>query len=226
MKRIHSAITGLLRTCGVAALALLLAGFATAGLAADSPMPAWATTHVSVAMCQGSKMHLMATGTVAVVYERVYTVLMATNILEVVAKAYQRELPANAKTNLVVIPVDANGRYTVDWKDERADVHDLVRRTDTNNFFEGGFIITGVRYFGAFESVMTLHVQRTPAGQADFRADVLIYPHNGLIRFVFNNLISVESYFRVTMNEMSAEITRVCTSLCQSDNVPAVFPPR
>lgn len=199
---------------------MLLAGIAFAGPAYDFAMPAWATSHVSVAMCKGTRMHLVATGGVAVAYERVYAVLMSSNILEQVEAAYLRELPAGTKADLVVIPAGFRGRYRVDWKDEWADVSDVWRKTDTNSFFEGGYVVTGVRYFGAFETVMNIRVQRTPSGQADFRADVLVYPHNGLIRFVFKNLISVESYFRVTMNEMSAEIRRVCTTLCQSSNVP------
>ena len=204
---------------------LLLAGMTLAGSSDAFAVPAWATSQVSSAMCKGSIMHLVATGCVAAAYERVYTVLMAPKILEDVAAAYQRELPAGAKSNLVVTPMGSNGRYTVDWKGERADVRDVWRQTDTNNFFEGGYIITGRRSFGSFETVMNLHLQRSAAGQADFRADVLIYPHNGLIRFIFNNLLSVEAYFRTTMDEMSADIRRVCTSLCQANTVPTAAAP-
>lgn len=202
----------------LAASALLLFGLAVPGRAADYSVPAWATSHVSSAMCRGSKMHLVATGSVAVAYERAYVVLMGSNILERVEASYRRELAAGAKTNLVVIPLGTNGHYTVVWKDDPADVRDLWRKTDTNNFFEGGYVITGERSFGAFETVMNIRVQRTETGQAGFRADVLIYPHNGLIRFIFKNLLSVEDYFRDTMVEMSAEIERVCTRLCQAND--------
>jgi len=205
----------------LAATALLFVGVAGLGRADDYPMPAWATSHVSSAMCRGSKMHLVATGNVAVAYERAYVVLMGSNILERVAASYRRELAAGAKTNLMVIPLGTNGHYTVVWKGEPADVRDLWRKTDTNSFFEGGYVITGKRFFGAFETVMNIRVQRTETGQANFRADVLIYPHNGLIRFVFNNLLSVEDYFRDTMVEMSAEIERICTKLCQANDDPA-----
>lgn len=218
--RMHrgSRIVGRRRFRFVAATALLFAGLAVSGRAADYPLPAWATSHVSSAMCRGSKVHLVATGSVAVAYERAYVVLMGSNILERVAASYQRELAAGAKTNLMVIPLDRNGHYTVLWKGDSADVRDLWRKTDTNSFFEGGYVITGERYFGSFETVMNVRVQRTNTGQASFRADVLIYPHNGLIRFIFNNLLSVEDYFRDTMADMSAEITRVCTRLCQSND--------
>lgn len=200
---------------------LLLAGFALPGRADDYPLPDWATAHVSSAMCRGSKIHLVATGDVAVAYARVYAVLMDPKILEKVASAYRRELPSGAKTNLVVTPLDTNGHYLVDWNNERADVRDLWRGTDTNNYFQGGYVMTGKRFFGSFETVMNVRVQRTKTGQATFRADVLIYPHNGLIRFIFNNFISVESYFRNTMTGLSAEIKRICTNLCLTDNTPA-----
>lgn len=179
-------------------------------------MPAWATSHVTTAMCRGSKMHLVATGDMAVAYERAYAVLMDTRILEKVAAAYLRDLPAGTKTNLVITPAGTNGLYLVDWQDERADVHDIWRNTDADRFFEGGFLIAGRRPFGKFESVMNLRVMRTDAGQARFQADVFIYPHNGLVRFVFKNLFSVERYFRDTMVDMSAELKRVCTTLCQA----------
>ena len=208
----------------LAAAGTLLAAFAGPGRAANDPLPAWSTSHVSAAMCKGSTMHLVATGCVAVAYERTYAVLMRKSILEDVQAAYLRKLPAGAKTHLVITPIGRNGRYRVDWQDEPADVRDVWRATDTNRFFEGGYIITGTRYFGAFETVMNIRVQRTDTGQAGFRADVIVYPHNGLIRFVFKNLLSVESYFRKTMDEMSAQIKRVCTDLCQPDAVPAAAP--
>ncbi|MEI8243549.1 MAG: hypothetical protein WCI17_09810 [bacterium] len=207
--------------CAIACLALLLPGLAPAVWAADAVMPAWARPHVTSAMRKGSQMHLVATGEVAVAYERVYAVLMRSNILEDVEAAYLRELPAGADTNLMITPVGTNGLYYFDWKDERAEVRDVWRRTDTNSFFEGGYVMTGERYFGSFESVMNLRVQRTGTGQASFRADVFVYPHNGLIRFIFNNLLSVEDYFRDTLIEMSDEIKRICTSLCQTNGAPA-----
>ena len=98
---------------------------------------------------------------------------------------------------------------------------DVWRATEADQSFDGGFVITGARFFGSFETVMNVHLQRTESGQASFRADVLIYPHNGLIRFIFNNLLSVEGYFRKTMVDMSAEMKRICTSLCLSSPVPA-----
>ena len=200
----------------IAGFVLVLGGFfPDACVAAEAPVPAWATSHVSTAMCSGSKLHLVATGEVAAAYERAYVVLMHTNVLLDVAANYLRELPAGQKTNLVVTPVaGSNGQYVVEWTGERADVWDVWRQTDTNSFFEGGFISTGERFFGTFETVMTIHVDRTEQGRAAFRADVLVYPHNGLIRFIFSNLISVESYFRKTVDDMGAEMTRICTSLC------------
>jgi hypothetical protein len=221
MKRLTLSTARWFRLCVMAGGVLPIMGVTLPGLAQDYPMPAWAVPHVSAAMCMGSKLHLVATGGLDVAYERAYVVLMNTNILAEVQAAYLRELAAGAKTNLVITPFGTNGHYWVDWNNERADVFDVGRRTDTNNFFEGGYIVTGTRYFGAFETVINIRVQRIETGQASFRGDVLIYPHNGLIRFLFSNVFSVESYFRNTMIDMSAEIKRVCTSLCQSNNAPA-----
>lgn len=203
-------------------LTLLLAGVAGSGIAEDYPVPAWATSRVTSAMCEGSRMHLVVTGVVTVAYEQVYAALMRTNILQDVARAYLRELPAGAKTNLTITPRREQGRYIVVWKDERAEVVDVWRWTGTNSFL-GGFVIKGKRFFGPFETVMTILVQRTPGGQACFQADVLIYPHNGLIRFLFNNVFSVEDYFRDVLIEMSDEIKRICINLCKA---PAAAPAR
>ena len=201
-----------------------LAGRVGAAATDGFPLPAWSVSQVSSAMSKGHPLHLVATGEVAVAYERVYTALMRTNVLLDVASTYLHDLPAGAKTNLLITPLPTPGHYTVSWNGERADVFDLWRQTDTNTYFEGGFIITGKRYFGAFESVLNLRLRRTESGQAGFRADVLVYPHNGLIRFIFNNLLSVEDYFRRTVNEMGAEIRRLCTSLCRAHTGPAVAP--
>jgi hypothetical protein len=199
----------------MAAFVLAVGAAVCPGFTAEYPIPSWATSQVSSAMCRGSRMHLVAPGTVAVAYTRAYDVLMGSNLLERVAAAYLRDLPPGAKTNLVITPVGTNGRYLVDWLGDRADVRDFWRNTDTNTFFEGGYVMTGERYFGKFESVMNVRVTPTTNGEAFFRADALIYPHNGLIRFIFKNLLSVERYFRQTMIELSAEITRVCTTLCK-----------
>ncbi|MEI6211923.1 MAG: hypothetical protein WCR06_09910 [bacterium] len=202
----------------MALVAMLLAAQTDSSLAdaTDYPVPAWAKSQVTSAMREGSRMHLVATGGVAVAFERVQAVLMHTNILKDVEASYLRELPAGAQTNLMITVQRAKGHYTVDWKDEQAEVRDVWRQTDTNNFLEGGYVVTGERFFGSFETVMTIRVQRTPEGQACFRADVLIYPHNGLVRFLFNNLFSVEDYFRDVLVEMSEEIKRVCINLCKA----------
>ncbi len=177
------------------------------------PVPAWATSSVSSAMCQGSKLHLVATGEVAVAYERVYGALMHSNVLDEIASVYLHELPAGEKPSLVVTPREGRGRYAVDWQQKRADVQDVWRHTDTNSFFEGGYVMTGRRYFGTFETVLVVHVQRTPTGHANFRADVLIYPHNGLLRYSVTHLLPVDAYFRRTMQEMGAKIRHICTVL-------------
>jgi hypothetical protein len=203
------------RRMRAAAWLLLLAGGVLPVLAGGVPLPAWSTGRVSRAMCQGSRLRLVATGEVAVAYERAFEKLMHTNILMDVQAVYHSELKPGEKTNLVITALGRSGHYYVDWKDERADVEDVWRATDTNSFFEGGFVITGERYFGDFETVLNVRVQRLAGGNAGFCADVQIYPHNGLIRFIFNNLLSVEDYFRDTMVEMSAEIRRVCTALCR-----------
>jgi hypothetical protein len=205
----------------IAGFALLLTSLASAGQTEDFAMPAWATAHVSSAMCQGSQMHLVVTGNVAVAYERAYAVLTVSNVLENVGASYIRTLPAGAKTNMVIIPTATNREYTVIWQNDRGDVRDVWHRTDTNTFFEYGYVITGERFFGAFETIMDVHVLRTGNGQTAFRADLLVYPHNGIVRFIFSNLISVERYFRDTTDRMSAEVARVCGDLCQSNDVAA-----
>lgn len=165
-------------------------------------------------------MHLVSTGGVAVAYEHVYATLMRTNILENVQAVYLRDLPVGTRTNLVITPAGTGGCYHVEWQGERAEVHDVRRATDTNTYFEGGYIITGKRGFGSFETVMNIRVQRTGVGQASFRVDALVYPHNGFIRFLFRNLLSVDDYFRDTMINMSAQFKRICTNLCLSNDVP------
>ena len=185
-------------------------------------MPAWAASHVSSAMCEGSQMHLVVTGNVAVAYERAYAVLTVSNVLENVGTSYIRTLPAGAKTNLMIAPVGTNGQYLVFWQGDRGDVRDVWHRTDTNTFFEYGYVITGERFFGSFETIMDVRVLRADNGQTDFRADLLVYPHNGFVRFIFNNLVSVERYFRDTTDRMSAEVARICGDLCQSNDVAAV----
>jgi len=202
------------------ALGLLLLPMFSAPLqAAGYSMPGWATSQVSSAMCQGSRMHLVATGSVAVAYERAYRSLLVPDLMLRVEAAYQRGLTPGTPTNLAItaVPPDAN-RYYVDWLGDRADVREVWRATDTNTFFEGGYIGTGERFFGAFEAVVNIRVQRLPDGNTGFRADALVYPHNGIIRFVFQNLLSVESYFHDTMVEMSAEIARLCIEICRMDN--------
>lgn len=188
-------------------------------------MPDWSTSYVSTAMCEGSRLHLVATGEISVAYARVYGALMLSNMLENVQAVYLHELPAGAKTNLLITPQGGRGHFRVEWNGEPADVRDVWRQTDTNNFFEGGFVIIGERFFGSFETVMNIHIQRMEDDHASFRADVLIYPHNGVIRFIFSNVLSVESYFRRTMQDMSAEMKRLCTSLAQQDVAPAPAAP-
>ncbi len=166
-------------------------------------------------MCQGSKLHLMTTGEVAVAYERVYGALMRSNVLEEIASVYLQELPAGEKPSLVVTPREGRGRYAVDWQAKRAEVQEVWRSTDTNTFFEGGYVMTGRRYFGSFETVMMVHVKRTTTGHASFRADVLVYPQNGLIRYSVTHLLPVDAYFRRTMQEMGAKIRHICTVLSQ-----------
>ncbi len=200
------------------AFAVLLLGIAAVGRAdEETPLPAWSTSLVSSAMCDGSKIHLAVTGTVAVAFDQTREVLLAPDILEKIEAMYRRELPDGEPGKLEVTRLETNGHYRVRWKTDLAVVRDVWRATDTNHFFEGGYVITGERFFGSFETVMAVRVARTPEGQSSFLADILVYPHNGFIRFLFSNLISVEGYFRRTTAELSAEFQRVCTSLCREN---------
>ena len=202
-------------------VAFLHLGFATAARAdEETPLPAWSTSLVSSAMCDGSKIHLVVTGTVAVAFDRARAVLLTPDILEKIEAMYRRELPPGEPGKLEVTRLETNGHYRVRWKTDLADVRDVWRATDTNRFFAGGYVITGERFFGSFETVMAVRVDRTPENQATFRADILVYPHNGFIRFLFSTVISVEGYFRRTTAELSAEFQRICANLCREDPAP------
>ena len=203
------------------AAALLLGIAAAARADEETPLPAWSTSLVSSAMCDGSKIHLVVTGTVAVAFDRACAVLLKPDILEKIEALYRRELPPGEPGKLEVTRLETNGHYRVRWKTDLADVRDVWRATDTTRFFEGGYVLTSERFFGSFETVLVVRVMRTPEDQASFRADILVYPHNGFIRFLFSTVLSVESHFRRTTAELSAEFQRICTSLCREESVPS-----
>ena len=146
-------------------------------------------------------------------------VLREVNLLDMVQTAYASQLPSGQKPAFVVKSTGKGQYFYISKEDERCDIRELWRLTDTNTWFQAAFHIHGGQICGAFDSLVYLTVSRegvTSPEVLNYSADVRVWPHRAWARFLVRYLPGVECYFRMKTAEMRGIITRVFTCLVSS----------
>lgn len=155
-------------------------------------------------------------GCITASFINVYAILQSTNLLERIQQAYEAQLPHGEKPEFTV-QSEGTGRYFYVNKDnERCDIRELWRATDTTTTFQCSFYVKGKRSFGTFESLIQIHVKRAssvPVETLWYATDIRIRPQCALVRFFFRNLPGIEYYFRKKAAEMKTIISSVILDL-------------
>jgi len=155
-------------------------------------------------------------GCITASFINVYAILQSTNLLERIQHAYEAQLPHGEKPEFTV-QAEGSGRYFYINKDnERCDIREIWRATDTNTTFQCGFYVKGERSFGTFESLITVHVKQSSMAPVEtlwYATDIRIRPQCALVRFFLRNLPGVEYYFRKKAAEMKKIISSVILDL-------------
>lgn len=145
-------------------------------------------------------------------FARAYAVLQASNLLERIQKAYAAQLPPGERPEFEVRLAEPGHYFYVNRYDERCDIHELRRETDSNTWMRVAFHVAGERSFGRFESLIYLTVARDPRDAEKvltYDTDVRVWPHGAVVRLFLRYMPGVELYFRKKTAEMRAIITRV-----------------
>jgi hypothetical protein len=152
-------------------------------------------------------------GAITGAFDKAYAVLQTSNVLERVQQAYAANLPAGQKPEFQVMSAGPGRYYYVNKDDERCDIREIWRETDSNTWFRCAFHVTGERTFGTFETLLYMTVaQQTPEALA-YDADIRVWPHGAVIRFILRCLPGVERYFREKTAEMRTTISGVFARL-------------
>jgi hypothetical protein len=152
-------------------------------------------------------------------FAKAYAVLQETNLLISVQQAYAAQLPPGEKPEFEVHSEVPGHYYYVNKDDERCDIRELWRQTDSNQWFEVAFHVRGERTFGPFESLIYLTLARESAATPDvlhYTADIRAWPHAMWARFLLRVLPGVECYFRMKTAEMQSLVTRIFARLVAS----------
>lgn len=149
-------------------------------------------------------------------FSKAHAVLQSSNLLEQVQQAYAAQLPVGKKPEFEVMPAGEGRYYYVNKDDERCDIRELWRSTDTNTSFQCAFYVTGERFFGRFESLITLRVTRSsalPPETLSYVTDVRICPHSAAARVLLRHMPGIELYFRKKADEMRRILATIFTHL-------------
>jgi len=155
-------------------------------------------------------------GCVTASFERAYGVLQEANLLDKIQTTYAAQLPSGQKPPFVVHTTGKGQYFYVDKNNERCDICELWRKTDTNTWFQAAFHVSGKRPFGSFESLIYLTVARQPSASPEvlhYSADVRAWPQLSVARFLIRYLPGIDCYFRAKTSEMRGIITRVFTGI-------------
>ena len=155
-------------------------------------------------------------GCITASFAKVHAVLRSSNLLERVQQVYADQLPEGAKPEFVVHSAGDGRYYYVNNDDERCDIRELWRDTDTNTSFRCAFYVTGERFFGRFESLITLSVMRSSSDSTEtmrYVTDVRVCPHSATVRVFLRHMPGVDFYFRRKTAEMRRIISAVFTRL-------------
>ena len=149
-------------------------------------------------------------------FARAGAMLQSSNLLEKVQQAYAAQLPKGTKPEFEVKSAGAGRYYYVNKYDERCDIRELWRATDTNTWFRCAFYVSGERNFGPFESLIYMTVQREEMAKTDvlnYTTDVHVWPHGAIVRVILRYMPGVEIYFRKKTADMKVIITNVFLNL-------------
>ncbi len=113
-----------------------------------------------VRLLKSNTLRIPVAGCITGSFERAGAILQSSNLLEKVQQAYAAQLPKGTKPEFEVKSAGAGRYYYVNKYDERCDIRELWRATDTNTWFRFACYVSGERNFGPFESLIYMTVQR------------------------------------------------------------------
>ena len=197
-------------------LTMGLALAAATGMRAAVPTYLAPTGADEVRILKEHTINIPIEGCVTASFERAYGVLQEANLLDKVQTTYAAQLPSGQKPSFVVHTTGQGQYFYVDKNNERCDICELWRRTDTNTWFQAAFHVRGKRAFGTFESLIYLTVARQPSATPEvlhYSADVRAWPQLSVARFLIRYLPGIDCYFRAKTSEMRGIFTSVFTGM-------------
>ena len=189
---------------------------AATGECSTMPLRVAPTDLDEVRILEEHTINIPVEGCVTGSFEKANAVLREINLLDRVQTAYAAQLPSGQKPDFVVHSTGKGQYFYVSKDDERCDIRELWRKTDTNTWFEAAFHVRGGRVCGSFESLVYLTVAREGTTDPEvlrYSADVRVWPHQAWARFLVHYLPGVESYFRLKTTEMRSIMARVFTTI-------------
>lgn len=167
-------------------------------------------------LLKNNTLRIPVAGCITGSFKRASVMLQSSNLLESVQQAYAAQLPKGTKPEFEVKSAGEGVYYYVNKDNERCDIRELWRATDTNTWFRCAFYVSGERSFGLFESLIYMTVQRDEKASTDvlnYTTDVHVWPQGAVVRVILRFMPGVELYFRKKTADMKIIITNVFVSL-------------
>jgi len=185
--------------------------------AAVAEVPSWSIADADEARLSAMKtLRIPVEGCITGSFERACVMLRSSNLLEKIQQAYAAQLPVGAKPEFQVKSAGAGRYFYVNKFNERCDIRELWRMTDTNTWFRCAFYVSGERSFGLFESLIYMTVRRDEGGSPDllrYTSEVRVWPHGAFVRMLLRYMPGIECYFRAKTAEMRGVMTSVFLNL-------------
>ncbi len=149
-------------------------------------------------------------GSVDVGFERMLALYESPSMVLRIQQVYRDYVVGDEGVEFEIEEVEPRRYAYVNRKGEQTVVEEVHRARSNAGGFDLILYTAGQRFFGAYEAVIHIQLQRGDGEKSEYRAAVYAYPKNSLSRFFGRHLGLVEGFFKRKTVEMEALTVEVC----------------
>ena len=162
-----------------------------------------------------------AEGTAQVPFDAAYPLFCRPDVLAQAQATYAQKQPDGHPPKFTVEQAGSNSFHFVNAEGQPSDVDELrCIGAPAGGSLLVVFDSRGKRFFGSFEALIGVQVQRQSESTVSYSVCVYAYPDCGLVRVVGRHLPFIESYFRHKTAKLIHTVESVAAAMCAAQQEP------
>ena len=195
-----------------AAMALLLSCRLAAGTELTDALDACAKDR---SLDDRKPIEVEAQGTAQVSFDAAYPLFCRPDVLAKAQAEYARQKPDGHPPKFTVEQTGSNSFHFVNAEGQPSDVDELrCIGAPASGSLLVVFDSRGERFFGSFEALIGIRVERQTNSVVSYAVCVHAYPHSGVVRVIGRHLPFIETYFRHKTAKLIHTVESVAAGLC------------